>query len=77
MLLAGIIVCGVSYLLMKYLKQPKGGFKFENLNRRKKDTDNLEGVVIAETFGHRVSSPQQETTFGGGSFGGAGAGDRY
>ena len=77
MILAGSIVCTCSYLLTKYLKQPKGGFIFENVKRRKKDTANLEGVIIAETFGQRETSRQQETTFGGGSFGGAGAGDRY
>ena len=77
MILAGSIVCTCSYLLTKYLKQPKGGFIFKDIQRRKKDTANLEGVIIAETFGQRETSLQQETTFGGGSFGGAGAGDRY
>ena len=77
MILAGSIVCTCSYLLTKYLKQPKGGFIFKDIQRRKKDTANLVGVIIAETFGQRETSLQQETTFGGGSFGGAGAGDRY
>ena len=77
MILAGSIVCTCSYLLTKYLKQPKGGFIFKDIQRRNKDTANLEGVIIAETFGQRETSLQQETTFGGGSFGGAGAGDRY
>ena len=77
MILAGSIVCTCSYLLTKYLKQPKGGFIFKDIQRRKNDTANLEGVIIAETFGQRETSLQQETTFGGGSFGGAGAGDRY
>ena len=77
MIIAGSIVCICSYLLTKYLKQPKGGFIFEDIQRRNKDTANLEGVIIAETFGQKETSLQQETTFGGGSFGGAGAGDRY
>ncbi len=77
MLLSGVLICIAAYLLTRFLKQPKAGFIFKNLNRRKKDTANLEGVIIAETFGHRQTSSQPETTFGGGSFGGAGAGDRY
>ena len=77
MLLAGVLICIAAYLLTRFLKQPKAGFIFKNLNRRKKDTANLEGVIIAETFGHRQTSSQPETTFGGGSFGGAGAGNRY
>ncbi len=77
MLLAGVLICIAAYLFTRFLKQPKAGFVFKNLNRRKQDTANLEGVIIAETFGHRQTSPQPETTFGGGSFGGAGAGDQY
>ena len=77
MVLAGIIVCLSAYLLTKYLKKPKSGFIFENIKRRQQDTANLGGVVIAETFGHSKANPQQVTTFGGGSFGGAGAGDRF
>ena len=77
MLLAGLLICITAYLLSRFLKQPKAGFIFKNLNRRKKDSANLEGVIIAETFGHRQTSSQPDTTFGGGSFGGAGAGDRY
>ncbi|MCY7420843.1 MAG: hypothetical protein LH478_03760 [Chitinophagaceae bacterium] len=77
MVLAGMIICLGAYLLTKYLKKSKGGFIFENVKRRKQETANLEGVIIAETFGQSKATLQQETTFGGGSFGGGGAGERF
>lgn len=77
MILAGALLIAVTYSLIKYLGQPHHGFTFEDTSKKSADTFNLEGVVIGEVFGNKAAPQQQDTTFGGGSFGGAGAGDNY
>ncbi len=72
MLLGGIVLIVISYALTKYLVQPKNGFTSAEVNnRRLKDKMNIEGLVIAESFG--VGQAESNPQFGGGSFGGGGA----
>ena len=72
MLLGGIILIVISYALTRYLAQPKKGFTSAEVNTRPlKDTMNVEGLVIAETFAG--NNAESNTEFGRGSFGGGGA----
>ena len=72
MLLGGILLMVISYSLTKYLKKPKNGFTSAEINNgRLKDSMNIEGLVIAETFAG--AEADINPTFGGGSFGGGGA----
>lgn len=76
MLLAGSLLLMISYALMKLLKTNRYGFVFDDGKNRKNKHANLEAFVIGEAFGSKHQAVD-ETRFGGGSFGGAGAGDKY
>jgi hypothetical protein len=76
LMIAGVVLIGVSYWLMKYLQQPKHGFVFEDDDTASRQQADIEALVVGETFSHQAV-PVEENTFGGGSFGGAGAGSNY
>ena len=72
--LAGILLIGVAYSAIRYLKTPKHGLTFEE----EPDEDNFlktnaEALLQARTFGHAANAPVRTTEFGGGSSGGGGA----
>jgi hypothetical protein len=74
--IAGIALISVAWLLMKYLKTPRYGLT------TKEDTDgasilntDIETVIIAEGF--KTSGQEKGFDFGGGKFGGGGAGSNY
>ncbi len=74
MTIAGSVLLILSYGLISYLKQPKFGFTYAELNKENKmEKLQIESLIIAETFGQQ-SKPTETTKFGGGSFGGGGAG---
>lgn len=75
--IVGAILLGGCYMVMKYLKTPKHGFTYEDL-----DSDNfmdklkVESLVVSETFSG--AQPQGNSTrFGGGDFGGGGASSNF
>ncbi len=74
---SGIVIIAFTYALIKYLRQPKKGFTYAEIaDRSFGDKNNLEAIVIAETF----TQPQHSATdhlFGGGSGGGGGATGNY
>ncbi len=77
MTIAGTILLLLSYGLISYLKQPKFGFTYAELNKENKfEKLQIESLIIAETFGQQ-SKPEETTKFGGGSFGGGGAGGEF
>jgi hypothetical protein len=74
MLIGGIVLIGVSYLLIKYLAMPRHGYTSANLFPHKKEMLNLEALIIAETFNEQpAAAPQNTGLYGGGSGGGGGA----
>lgn len=77
MLIAGIMLIGVSYVLIKYLKQPRYGYTSDNLYPSKKNALNIEALIIAETFSKQQSTTQDTSLYGGGSGGGGGATGEY
>lgn len=76
MLLAGILLTLLSYFLMKYLKRERFGFIFDN-SRTTNKYENVEGLIIGQAFGHQSHKVKQNTEFGGGKFGGGGAGSDF
>jgi len=77
MTIAGSILLILSYGLINYLKQPKFGFTYAELNKENKmEKLQIESLIIAETFGQQTK-PTETTKFGGGSFGGGGAGGEF
>jgi len=77
MTIAGSILLILSYALIKFLKQPKFGFTYAELNKENNfEKLQIESLVIAETLGHQTTATET-TKFGGGSFGGGGAGGEF
>jgi hypothetical protein len=76
MLFGGCFLITVGYLLMRYLKIPKHGFVFDKTNHKSKETSALEALLLIETATQKAL-PDQHTQFGGGDFGGGGAGEKY
>jgi uncharacterized membrane protein len=77
MTIFGSILLLLSYALIKFLKQPKFGFTYAELNKENNfERLQIESLVIAETLGHQTT-PTETTKFGGGSFGGGGAGGEF
>jgi len=73
MTLIGLILIGIAYAVTQYLKEPKYGFTFAaSTDKYLFDKINVEAIVIAETF-TAVQPIDNNTSFGGGSFGGGGA----
>jgi hypothetical protein len=71
MTVGGCILLGISYFLIRYLKTPKHGLTYQNEEEGNR-LMNLEGILIAQTFGG-AHKPNSDPNFGGGSFGGGGA----
>lgn len=76
MAIGGIILIGLGYGLMKYLKEAKYGFTYKEVSKKNsQDKLNIESLVIAQTFSGNTDPGG--TKFGGGSFGGGGASGEY
>lgn len=77
MTIAGSVLLILSYASINYLKQPKFGFTYAELKSKHKDEKSLiESLVVVETLGQQAK-PADATKFGGGSFGGGGAGGEF
>lgn len=75
--IAGAALLVISYALINYLKQPKFGFTYAELNKENRNEKSLvESLLISETLGDQAK-PTNTTKFGGGSFGGGGAGGEF
>jgi hypothetical protein len=74
MLIAGFLLTIVAYWLTRFLKSPKHGFVFAK-SATSKDMSALETLILIETTGK--DTPEPNSRFGGGDFGGGGAGGNY
>jgi hypothetical protein len=74
----GVLLIGISYGLIRFLREPRGGFTSEELNPSSGSAV-VESLVIAQAFGPKTALPPDQggTTLGGGSFGGGGAGGTF
>ena len=74
--LSGALLLAGSWLAIRYLKRNSSKFTFEpDKSKDHSGLLNLEGVVIGKTMGPVITgSPTNESGFGGGKFGGGGAG---
>lgn len=70
--LGGAAFLAISYTIRRYLKTPKHGFTYQDLNENHMlDKINVESLLITETFSDSPAPP--ENRFGGGDFGGGGS----
>lgn len=73
LVLVGVFMITAAIALIKYLRTPKYGISDEQ--NRKNNLENLQAVIAAQELGVTPVSPGLE--FGGGTFGGGGAGEAY
>ena len=73
LVIAGFILIMVIVFVINYLKTPKSGISDEKDDSQ--NLINLEAMLIAHQFGQ--SPAQDDLNFGGGDFGGGGAGNSY
>jgi len=73
--LAGALLLGTAYTVMKYLKTPKHGITYADPDEANlMDNLKIESFIVAETFSHTPTPPAAEgVKFGGGDFGGGGS----
>jgi uncharacterized membrane protein YgcG len=75
MTLGGILMIGLAYGVIQYLKQPKHGFTYEE-DLAAEGAIQLESLVIAQTMS-AAPQPDESFKFGGGTGGGGGASGEY
>jgi len=73
LVLAGALMITVAIALVKYLHTPRHGISDEQ--NRKNSLENLQAIITARELGATPAGPSLE--FGGGTFGGGGAGETY
>ncbi len=76
MLIAGITLIALSYFLIRYLATPRSGFTSRDMHQGKRETLNIEALIIAETF-NKQPVVKSDGLYGGGSGGGGGATGEY
>lgn len=73
--LAGAVLLVIIYVVIQYLKTPKHGYTYANIENTT-DSLNAEGLFTAATLtvAHRA---EPDSKFGGGDFGGGGSGGKF
>ena len=75
-LIAGIALTLLAYLLIKSLEVSRHGFTSRANTYKHGKMPGIESLIIAQAFGKKHDATSN-TKFGGGNFGGAGAGEDY
>lgn len=76
--LSGAVMIAIALLLLRFLKEPKSGFTREKLLHDKWDSSELTAFVVSQSLsGHQVEVKDENLEYGGGSFGGGGAGSEF
>ncbi len=74
--IAGGVLMAIAYMAIRYLKTDKYGITFkEQIDEDNYFTANMEALTVVQGFGNSDAPPKD--TFGGGSFGGGGAGTDF
>lgn len=78
MILGGVVLIVAAWAVIRYLKQPRGGFTYEADGPAEEMTGlkAAEAIIIAQTF-HKTPQPGDPFKFGGGTGGGGGASGEY
>lgn len=75
--LAGAILVALAWFSIRFLKKGHPQFTYEDDSESKPALLNAEALVVAQSFGTPQTVPDQSLQFGGGDFGGGGAGGNY
>ncbi|PWV45896.1 hypothetical protein [Chitinophaga sp. S165] len=78
MTLGGMVMLGIAYGLIRYLKEPRHGFTAASSDERHAiEAIQIESLIIAQTMSHAATPRPDQMQFGGGSGGGGGASGDY
>ncbi|GAB2703732.1 hypothetical protein GCM10027037_32010 [Mucilaginibacter koreensis] len=76
--LGGALLLLLVYALVRYLKVPKHGYTYaEQYTGNKADQINAESLITIATVPHAHAPVQEQSRFGGGSFGGGGSSSNF
>ena len=75
LIISGAIMIVASYWLMRFLSVARRGFIYRESANKSKYED-AEAFILSQVMAPSAA-PQQDTKFGGGSFGGAGSGSDF
>ena len=76
LVLIGIVMLSIAYGLIRYLKTPKNGITYEDLDENSlSDNLKIESLVVSAIPTHTAGAPAER--FGGGSFGGGGSSGNF
>lgn len=75
-IVAGALLLGIAYFSIKYLKNNKTPFTYEE-DGEKPFYHQAESLIIAQTLGSTATPETEKPLFGGGDFGGGGAGNEF
>ena len=77
MIIAGMFLVLLSWIVIRKLKTPWRGITFKDTGESSSFID-AESLLVAQTFGQQATNPNaNDVEFGGGKFGGAGAGGDF
>jgi hypothetical protein len=75
--IAGVVMVGIAYGCIRYLKKNTTPYTYqEDVSDETPSFSQAESLIAAQTFGPSVA-PEKGFDFGGGKFGGGGAGGQY
>jgi hypothetical protein len=75
-IIGGTILLGISYFSIQYLKRHKTPFTYEE-DSEKPFYHHAESLIIAQSLGNSMPNEGEKMRFGGGDFGGGGAGQEF
>jgi hypothetical protein len=77
MIIGGTALLALVFTITRYLKIPKHGFTYVDIDNAADSNLKLEALFTAATLGHNKAAPTQTDRFGGGNFGGGGTGGGF
>jgi hypothetical protein len=75
-IIGGAILLGIAYFSIQYLKRHKTPFTYEE-DGEKPFYHHAESLIIAQSLGNATPQEGGKPQFGGGDFGGGGAGQEF
>ena len=76
-IIGGAILLAIAYFAIKYLKNNETPFTYDEELDEKPFYQQAESLIIAQTFGIQQGQNEGKPLFGGGDFGGGGAGQEF
>ena len=76
-IIGGVVLLSIAYFSIRYLKNNKTPFTYDEAEGDKPFYQHAESLIIAQTFGNQQTQEGEKPLFGGGDFGGGGGGSTF